>query len=60
MHRLPIRKPIGKILGLAGLAAVASLLAFQGLGRLRRRRGKEPAQLIASGSAAQVPMSETK
>jgi WD40 repeat protein len=35
---LPIRKPIGKILGLAGLAAVATLLAFNGLGWLRRRR----------------------
>lgn len=35
---LPIRTPIGKILGLAGLAALATLLAFKGLGRLRRRR----------------------
>jgi WD40 repeat protein len=35
---LPIRKPIGKILGLAGLAAVATLSAINGLGRLRRRR----------------------
>jgi WD40 repeat protein len=35
---LPIRKPIGKILGLAGLAAVATLLVFKGFGRLRRRR----------------------
>ena len=34
----PIRKPIGKMLGLAGLAAVATLLAFNGLGWLRRRR----------------------
>src|SRR5262249_27360869 len=37
---LPIRKPIGKILGLAGLAAVATLLSFNGLGWLRRRRIK--------------------
>jgi WD40 repeat protein len=37
---LPIRKPIGKILGLAGLAAVATLLAFNGLGWLRRRKNK--------------------
>ena len=36
----PIRKPIGKILGLAGLAAVATLLAFKGLGWLRRKRTK--------------------
>jgi WD40 repeat protein len=36
---LPIRKPIGKILGLAGLASVATLLALGGLGWLRRRRG---------------------
>jgi len=33
---LPIRKPIGKILGLAGLAFVATLLAFNGIGWLRR------------------------
>jgi WD40 repeat protein len=37
---LPIRKPIGKILGLAALAAVATLLAINGLGWLRRRRIK--------------------
>jgi WD40 repeat protein len=37
---LPIRKPIGKILGLAALAAVATLLALNGLGWLRRRRIK--------------------
>ena len=37
---LPIRKPIGNILGLAALAAVATLLAFNGLGWLRRRRIK--------------------
>ena len=36
----PIRKPIGKILGLAGLAAVATLLAFNALGWLRKRRHK--------------------
>jgi WD40 repeat protein len=40
---LPIRKPIGKILGLAGLATVATLLAFNGLRWLRRRRRKEHA-----------------
>jgi hypothetical protein len=38
LYDLPIRKPIGKILGLAGLAAVATLLAINGLGRLRRRK----------------------
>ena len=37
---LPIRKPIGKILGLAALAAVATLLVINGLGWLRRRRIK--------------------
>jgi WD40 repeat protein len=34
---LPIRKSIGKILSLAALAAVATLLAFNGLGWLRWR-----------------------
>jgi WD40 repeat protein len=43
---LPIRKPIGKILGLAALAAVATLLAFNGLGWLRRRRMRLKANLI--------------
>jgi WD40 repeat protein len=38
LYDLPIRKPIGKILGFAGLAAVATLLAINGLGWLRRRR----------------------
>src|SRR5260370_30215992 len=38
-----IRKPIGKILGLAGLAVVATLLAFKGFGRLRRRKIKTAA-----------------
>jgi WD40 repeat protein len=57
---LPIRKPIGKILAQAGLAALATLLALNGLSWLRRRRSKEHAQLIASGSAAQVPMPGTK
>jgi WD40 repeat protein len=57
---LPIRKPIAKILAYAGLAALVTLLAFKGLGWLRRRRAKKHAQLIASGSAAQVPMVETK
>jgi WD40 repeat protein len=36
----PIRKPIGKILGFAALAAAATLLAINGLGWLRRRRNK--------------------
>jgi len=40
--RLPIRKPIGKILGLAALAAVATLLAINVLGWLRRRKIKTP------------------
>jgi len=39
---LPIRKPIGKILGLATLAAAATLLTFNILGRFRRRRIKTP------------------
>ena len=43
---LPIRKPIGKILGLAGLAAVATLLVFQGLGWLRRRRMRLKANVV--------------
>lgn len=41
------------------LAAVATLLAFNGFGWLRRRRKGHP-QLIASGSAAQAPMPESK
>src|SRR5262249_36811911 len=45
---LPIRKPLGKILGLAGLAAVATLLAFNGLGYLRRRRMRLKANLVPS------------
>ena len=40
---LPIREPIGRILGLGGLAAVATLLAFNGLGWLRRRRSIQTA-----------------
>ena len=43
---LPIRKPIGKILGLAGLAAVATLLAINGLGWLRRRRMRLKANVV--------------
>jgi len=43
---LPIRKPIGKILGLAGLAAVATLLALGGLGWLRRRRMRLKATVV--------------
>jgi WD40 repeat protein len=42
---LPIRKPIGKILGFAVLAAVATLLAFNTLGWLRRRRMRLEANL---------------
>src|SRR5262249_49158273 len=42
----PIRKPMGKILGLAALAAVATLLAFNGLGWLRRRRMRLKANLV--------------
>jgi hypothetical protein len=45
LYALPIRKPIGKILGLAGLAAVATLLAFNALGWLRRRRMRLEANL---------------
>jgi WD40 repeat protein len=43
---LPIGKPIGKILGLAGVAAVATLLAFNGIGWLRRRRMRLKANLV--------------
>jgi WD40 repeat protein len=43
---LPIRKPIGKILGLAALAAVATLPAFNGLGWLRRRRMRLKANVV--------------
>src|SRR5262249_15261326 len=43
---LPIRKPIGKILGLSALAAVATLLAFNGLDWLRRRRMRLKANLV--------------
>jgi hypothetical protein len=43
---LPIRKPIDKILGLAGLAAVATLLVINGLGWLRRRRMRLTANLV--------------
>jgi hypothetical protein len=45
--RLPIRKPVGKILGLAALAAAATLLAINGLGRLRRRRIKTAVTSLA-------------
>jgi WD40 repeat protein len=48
LWELPIRKPIGKILGLAGLAAVATLLAFNGLGWLRRRRMRLNGNLVPS------------
>jgi hypothetical protein len=44
----PIRKPIGQILGVAGLAAVATLLAINGLGWLRRRRMRLKANLVPS------------
>src|SRR5262249_9123713 len=44
----PIRKPIGKILGLAGLEALATLLAFNGLSWLRRRRMRLKANLVAN------------
>jgi len=43
---LPIRKPIGKILGPAGLAFVATLLAFNCLGWLQRRRMRLKANLV--------------
>jgi WD40 repeat protein len=42
---LPIRKPIGKILGLTALAAVATLLAINDLGWLRRRKMRLKANL---------------
>jgi WD40 repeat protein len=43
---LPIRKPVGKILGLAGLAAVATLLGLNGIGWLRRRRMRLNANVV--------------
>jgi WD40 repeat protein len=49
---LPIRKPIGKILGLAGLAAVATLLALGGLGWLRRRRMRLKADAVSNSVPA--------
>jgi hypothetical protein len=49
---LPIRKPIGKILGRAGLAAVATLLAINGLGWLRRRRRRLKANLVPNSVLA--------
>jgi WD40 repeat protein len=42
----PVRKPIGKILGLTALAAVATLLAISGFGWLRRRRMRLKADLV--------------
>jgi len=49
---LPIRKPIGRILGLAGLAAVATLLALGGLGWLRRRRMRLKADAVPNSVPA--------
>src|SRR5262249_9007009 len=43
---LPIRKPIGKIVGLSALVAVATLLPFNGLGWLRGRRMRLMASLV--------------
>jgi hypothetical protein len=54
---LPIRKPIGKILGLAALAAVATLLAFNGLGWLRRRRGSPATAAGVAASSGQIASS---
>jgi hypothetical protein len=45
---LPIRKPIGRILGLAGLAFVATLLTFNGLAWLRRKRMRLKANLVSN------------
>jgi WD40 repeat protein len=42
----PIRKPIGKILGVAALAALVTLLVFSGLGWLRLRRMRLKANVI--------------
>ena len=43
---LPIRKPIGKILGLAGLAAMTTLLAINGLRWPQRRRMRLKADVV--------------
>jgi WD40 repeat protein len=48
---LPIHKPIGKILGLAALAAVATLLAFNAFGWLRRNRMRRKANVVPTATA---------
>jgi WD40 repeat protein len=54
---LPIRKPIGKILGLAGLAFMATLLASNGLAWSRRRAMKRRFQNSAIEPIQQVEVS---
>ena len=49
---LPIRKPIGKILGLPILAAVTTLLAINGLGWLQRRRTRLKASVVPNSVPA--------
>jgi WD40 repeat protein len=51
------RKPIGKILGLAGLAAVATLLAFKAFGRLRRKRSTPISEAAVAASSGQGALS---
>jgi len=48
---LPIHKPIGKILGLAALAAVATPLAFTAFGWLRRNRMRRKANVVPTATA---------
>jgi WD40 repeat protein len=55
---LPIRKPIGKILGVAGLAAVATLLAFKGLGRRRSKKSQTTSVgIVVSATSSQAESS---
>jgi WD40 repeat protein len=54
---LPIRKPIVKILGLAALAALATVLLINGLGWLRRRRRVPISAVEVAASSGQAASS---
>jgi len=54
---LSIRKPIGKILALAGLAALATLLAFKAIACLRRKRCSPVSEAAVAASSGQVASS---